>query len=324
MKELAWVKYTEESSTYGSFVVEPLERGYGVTLGNSLRRVLLSSLKGAAITSVKITGVDHEFTSLPDMKEDILDIILNIKCIVLRLHSPEQKIIRLKAKGEGVITARDIEHDNEVEIINPDHHIATLGKGGKLEIEMVVENGKGYVPAESIELGKKSIGTLPIDATFSPVVKVNHQVESIRVGKLIDYDRLILDVWTDGSMKPEAAVKQSAEILRKQLDMFNHLNQKPEVSAEGDGDHEVDKKKATGLELTIDDLELSARSSNCLKKAGVQTVRELVEKPMSDLMQIKNFGRKSAEEINAKIAQYNLSLKMEGLEDLPEEVEQKS
>jgi DNA-directed RNA polymerase subunit alpha len=316
MKEQAWVKYVEESSTYGRFVVEPLERGYGMTLGNSMRRVLLSSLKGAAVTSVKIQGVDHEFSTLPEVKEDVLDIMLNIKGIVLRLHSAEPKTITLKAKGDGVVTARDIEHDNEVEIINPDHHIATLGKSGKLEIEMVVENGKGYVPSELIELNKKSIGTLPVDAAFSPVIKVNHQVESIRVGKLIDYDRLVLDVWTDGSMKPEDAVKQSADILRRHLDMFMRPNQKPELIVGIDGAGEVDKKKAAGLELTIDDLELSARSSNCLKKAGIMNVAELVEKPMSDLMKIKNFGKKSAEEINAKLAHYNLSLKMEGMEEL--------
>ncbi len=324
MKEQAWVKYTEESSTYGRFVVEPLERGYGTTLGNSLRRILLSSLKGAAITSVKITGVEHEFTSLSDVKEDVLDIIQNIKGIVFRVHSPESKTITIKSKGEGTVTARDIEHDNEVEIINPDHHIATLGKGGKFEAEMVVENGKGYVPSEQIEIDSKAIGTLPIDAAFSPVVKVNHQVESIRVGKMIDYDRLILDVWTDGSMKPEDTVKQSADILRKHLDMFMHPNQKPELTVGAEGEGEIDKKKAAGLGLTIDDLELSARSSNCLKKAGVMNVAELVEKPMSDLMKIKNFGKKSAEEINAKLSHYNLSLKMEGIEDLPDDTDDKS
>jgi len=318
MKEQPWVKYNEESSTYGRFVVEPLERGYGITLGNSIRRVLLSSLKGAAVTSVKIKGVDHEFTALPHIKEDVLDIILNIKGLVLRSHSVEPKTVMLKASGEGMVTARDIEHDNEIEIINPDHHIATLSKGGKLEVEMVVENGKGYVPAESIEIAKKSIGTLPLDATFSPVVKVNHEVESIRVGKLIDYDKLVLDVWTDGSIKPDEAVKQSSEILKNQLEMFLHPNQKPEVSPAALGTEEIDKKKAAGLELTIDDLELSARSSNCLKKAGIEKVAELIEKPMSELMQIKNFGKKSADEINAKLAHYNLSLKTEGLEGLVE------
>ncbi|MFC1518074.1 DNA-directed RNA polymerase subunit alpha, partial [Candidatus Margulisiibacteriota bacterium] len=264
---------------------------------------------------VKIQNVDHEFTALPNIKEDVLDIILNIKGLVLRCHSQESKVVTLKSSGEGMVTARDVEHDNEIEIINPDHHIATLNKGGKLQIEMVVESGKGYVPSESIELGKKAIGTIPIDATFSPVVKVNHQVESIRVGKLIDYDKLVLDVWTDGSIKPEDAVKQSSEILKRQLEMFLHPNQKPEISAADAGPDEIDKKKAAGLELNIDDLELSARSSNCLKKAGIETVSELIEKPMSDLMRIKNFGKKSADEINAKLAHYNLSLKMEGMEE---------
>jgi DNA-directed RNA polymerase subunit alpha len=316
MKEQAWVKYKEESSTYGKFVVEPLERGYGITLGNSLRRILLSSLDGAAATSLKIDGVEHEFSTMKDVKEDVLDIILNIKGIVFRSHSTEPKIITLSSKGEGVVTARDIEHDNEVEILNPDHQLATLGKGGKLNIELIVERGQGYEPAATLAAGKKAIGTMPIDANYSPVVKVNHKVEPIRVGKLIDYDKLVLEVWTDGSMKPDDAVQESSKILKNQLDLFLHLNEEPEQVVGEEEDAEIDKKKAAGLELTIDDLELSARSSNCLKKAGVESVAELIEKPMSDLMQIKNFGKKSADEINAKLAHYNLSLKMEGCEDL--------
>jgi DNA-directed RNA polymerase subunit alpha len=307
LKETAWVKYTGEAGNYGTFVAEPLERGFGTTLGNSLRRVLLSSLPGAAVTSVKIEGADHEFGTLPGIKEDIIDILMNIKGLVVNSHSNEPKTIKLQAKGEGVIMARDIEHDAEVEIINPEHKIATLARGGKLNIEMQVEKGKGFLPAEMNKKPDHAIGTIPLDAIFSPVIKVNHSVESIRVGKFIDYDKLILEVWTNGSIAPDDAVKASTDILKNRLDIFLALNKKPESKKEAVGS-ETEKKKV-GLDMSIEDLELSARSSNCLKKAGINTVAQLIEKPIEELMAIKNFGRKSAEEINAKLANYGLSLK---------------
>ena len=303
-----WVKYTEVSPTYGVFTAEPLERGYGTTLGNSLRRILLSSIGGAAITTVKIEGVDHEFSTIEGVKEDILDIISNIKNIAVKSYSNSTVEMTISAKGEGVVTARDIKHDNEVEIVNPNHHIATVNRGGKLNVTLTVEKGVGYIMADVSESKKYPIGTVPIDASFSPVVKVNHKVEDTRVGKSIDYDRLILEVWTNGVISPEEAVKQSSQILKDQMDIFLNLNQKP---ADGDNvrDAEVNKQKNSGLSLVIDDLELSARSSNCLKKANINTVSELVEKPLEDLLKIKNFGKKSAEEINTKLAQYGLALK---------------
>ncbi|MDR2431252.1 MAG: DNA-directed RNA polymerase subunit alpha [Candidatus Margulisbacteria bacterium] len=303
-----WVKYTEVSPTYGVFTAEPLGRGYGTTLGNSLRRVLLSSIGGAAVTTVKIDGVDHEFSTVDGIKEDVLDIIANIKNIAVKSYSDAPVEMTLTAKGEGLVTARDIKHDNEVEIINPNHHIATIGRGGKLNVTLTVEKGVGYIMADVNESKKFPIGTMPIDASFSPVVKVNHKVEPTRVGKSIDYDKLTLEVWTNGVISPEEAVKQSSQILKNQMDIFLNLNQKP-ADSDNVHDSEVNKQKNSGLSLTIDDLELSARSSNCLKKANINTVSELVDKPLEDLLKIKNFGKKSAEEINTKLAQYGLALK---------------
>lgn len=303
-----WVKYTEVSPTYGVFTAEPLERGYGTTLGNSLRRILLSSIGGAAVTTVKIEDVDHEFSTIDGVKEDILDIISNIKNIAVKSYADAPVEMTLSVKGECIVTARDIKHDNDVEIINSNHHIATVGKGGKLNITFTVEKGTGYIMADVNESKKYPIGTLPIDASFSPVVRVNHKVEPTRVGKSIDYDRLLLEVWTNGVISPEEAVKQSAHILKNQIDIFLNLNQKP-TETDNVRDAEVNKQKNNGLSLAIDDLELSARSSNCLKKADINTVSELVDKPLEDLLKIKNFGKKSAEEINNKLSQYGLALK---------------
>lgn len=317
--EKSWVKYEEKSKTYGRFIAEPLARGYGSTLGNSLRRILLSSLGGAAVVSVIIDGVDHEFSTLSGVQEDVLDIILNIKGLVLKSYSDTQKEISIVAKGEGVVTAKDIQHDDEIEIINSDHHIATLNKNGKLNIKMEVVNGNGYEEADIAKNKKAAIGTIPIDASFTPIVKVNHTVEPTRVGKSIDFDKLVLDVWTDGSITPEDAMKQGADILKKQLDLFINLNQKP-VDDEVEGDESAAESNK-GLSLTIDDLELSARSSNCLKKAGIKNVGELVETPMEKLMTIKNFGKKSSDEINEKLSQYGLALKGD-ISDLLEEEEE--
>ncbi|MDR1997956.1 MAG: DNA-directed RNA polymerase subunit alpha [Candidatus Margulisbacteria bacterium] len=303
-----WVKYNEISPAYGVFTAEPLERGYGTTLGNSLRRILLSSIGGAAVTTVKIEGVDHEFSTIDGIKEDVLDIIANLKNIAVKSYSNVPVEMTISVKGESVVTARDIQHDNEVEIVNPNHHIATVGKGGKLNITLTVEKGVGYILADVSESKKYPIGTMPIDASFSPVIKVNHKVEPARVGKSLDYDKLTLEVWTNGVISPEEAVRQSAQILKNQMDIFLSLNQKP-ADSDNVYDSEVNKQKNNGLALTIDDLELSARSSNCLKKANINTVSELVDKPLEDLLRIKNFGKKSAEEINNKLAQYGLALK---------------
>lgn len=316
--EISWVKYEEESKTFGKFTAEPLERGFGTTLGNSLRRVLLSSLEGAAVTSVKIEGVDHEFSTLAGVKEDVMDIILNIKGLVLKSHSDEPKEVILQAKGEGVVTAKDIQHDDEVEIINSSHHLATLNKNGKLNIKMTVEKGVGYVVADIAKNKKAPVGSIPIDASFTPITKVNHFVEPTRVGKSIDFDKLILEVWTNGAMTPEEAVKECSKILKKQLDLFLALNEKPEVEVVTEGDESA-ATQTKGLSLSIDDLELSARSSNCLKKAGVKNVVELVEMPIENLLNIKNFGKKSFDEINEKLSQYGLSLKG-NIEEVPEEV----
>ncbi len=305
--EKPWVKYVPQTENYGKFVVEPLERGYGSTLGNALRRVLLSSLTGAAVTSIKIEGISHEFSTIPGVVEDVLQLILNIKEIVIRSHTDETKIVTLKAKGKGQVKASDIIHDAEIEIVNGDQVIANMESNGKLNIEMTVEKGKGYVVGERNKKPNQSIGTVAIDSIFTPVLKVNITTEEVRVGQEINYDRLILDVWTNGSMTPEAAVKESAKILARHVDMFVNLGQRAEdlgITVSG-----KEEAKESVLEMNIEDLELSARSSNCLKKAGIKTVGELIGYSEGDLMKIKNFGAKSAREVAEKLKEYKISLK---------------
>ncbi len=307
------VRYIPEGENYGRFVVEPLERGYGATLGNSLRRVLLSSLHGAAVTSVRVEGVPHEFSTIPGILEDMLQITLNIKELVLRSHSEEPKTISLHAKGKGEVKAKDIKHDAEIEVVNPDLIIATLEGGAKLDMEMVIEKGKGFVPSERNRKPGQPLGTIPVDSIFTPVLKVNVTTEEIRVGREINYDRLILDVWTNGSIKPDEAVKESAKILVRHVDMFIHLGQKSDVlGIVIPGKEEVEESV---LEMSIEDLELSARSSNCLKKAGIKTVGELIKKSVDDLMKIKNFGAKSAKEISEKLEEYKLSLRGQQIQE---------
>jgi DNA-directed RNA polymerase subunit alpha len=305
--EKPWVKYVPQTDKYGQFIVEPLERGYGSTLGNALRRVLLSSLPGAAVASIKIDGVSHQFSTIPGVVEDVLQIILNIKEIVIRSHTDEPKVITLKAKGKGQVKASDITHDAEIEIVNGDLVIANLENNGKLNIEMVIDHGKGYVVAERNKKPNQSIGTIPIDSIFTPVLKVNVSTEEVRVGQEINYDRLILNVWTNGSITPEDAVKESAKILARHVDMFVNLGQRSEslgISVSG-----KEEAKESVLEMNIEDLELSARSSNCLKKAGIKTVGELSDYSELDLMKIKNFGAKSAKEVIEKLKEYKLILK---------------
>ncbi|MBU0687140.1 MAG: DNA-directed RNA polymerase subunit alpha [Candidatus Margulisbacteria bacterium] len=304
--EKPWVKFEEISDTEGKFIVEPLERGYGSTLGNSLRRVLLSSLPGAAITSISIEGVPHEFSTISAVTEDVLEIMLNLKEIVVKSHSDSPKVMKLSAKGKGDVVAGDIEHDAEIEIINKDKKIATLDAKGKLNMEMTVERGKGYVPAVRNKKGGLAAGTIPVDSIFTPVLKVNITIEEVRVGQEINYDKLILHVWTDGSIGPEAAMKESAKILARHVDMFVHLGQKSEVL--GIPIKGAEEKGESAMDMTIEDLELSARSYNCLKSANIKTVREVVKYSEEDLMNLKNFGLKSLNEIREKLSEYKINI----------------
>jgi DNA-directed RNA polymerase subunit alpha len=310
--EKPWVKVIEATDNYGQFVVEPLERGFGSTLGNSLRRVLLSSLYGAAITAVKIEGVDHSFSTISGVTEDVLHILLNLKEVVIRSHSEQPKTIKLKAKGKGEVKAGDIEHDAEIDIINPEHVIATLDSSGKIEVEMIVERGKGFATAEKNKRPNLPVGYIPTDSIFTPVLKVNLATEEVRVGQEINYDRLTLWAWTNGAVRPDEAVKESAKILARHVDLFVHLGEKVEILG-----IEMEKKEETPesvLEMAIEDLELSARSLNCLKKAGVNTVAELIANSEPDLMKYKNFGMKSLVEVREKLSEYKLALKGEKAE----------
>lgn len=304
--EKPWVRVAELSDTFGRFVVEPLPRGYGVTLGNPLRRILLSSLPGAAITAVKIEGVAHPFSTISGVVEDVLHILLNLKEIVFRSHSDQPKVVTLKAKGRGEVKAGDIEHDAEIEIINPELKIAALDSNGKLNLEMMVERGRGFVPAERNKKESLSVGYIPIDSIFSPVLKVNLSTEEVRVGQEINYDRLVLSIWTNGSIKPDEALKESARIFARHVELFMHLGEKAEVELER-------KEEAAGatLEMSIEDMEFSSRSLNCLKKAGIKKVTDLAAHSEEELMKFKNFGTKSLNEIRTKLAEYKLKLKGE-------------
>lgn len=315
--EKPWVKYEPQEDGYGKFIVEPLERGYGATLGNSLRRVLLSSLQGAAVTSIRIEDVSHEFSTIPNVVEDVLQLIANIKKMVVKSFSDSPKIIKLEAKKKGVIVAGDIKHDADVEIVNPDHHIATLESGGKLNIEMVVEKGTGFVPGERNKKPNQPIGTIPVDSIFSPVKKVNLTTEEVRVGQEINYDRLVLDVWTNGSLTPDEAVKQAAEILAKHVNMFIHIGERADsLAIEIPGQTEAD---ASILEMNIEDTGIGSRSLNCLKKAGINTIADLIQMTDNDVIKIKSLGQKSYDEIKDVLSKYNLSLKTSGDEEVSEE-----
>lgn len=310
------VERDEEVSTdtYGRFIVEPLERGFGVTLGNSLRRVLLSSIQGAAITAVKIEGCLHEYSTLPGVKEDVVEIILNLKGVRFRAHTPEPKVVRLEASGEKEVKAGDIECGSDLEVVNPEHHIATLERDGRLSMEMTVKMGKGYVPAERNKEEDMPLGTIPIDSIFTPVKKVNYTVTNARVGHITDYDRLILEVWTDGTIKPEDAVGLAAKILKEQLDVFVNFEDR-EVGGEEEeqegGDGEMnDEELQEKLMKTVDELELSVRSTNCLKNANIRYIGELVQKTEQEILQTKNFGRKSLNEIKEVLANMGLRLGM--------------
>jgi DNA-directed RNA polymerase subunit alpha len=304
---------TEEftpDGVYGMFVVEPLERGYGTTLGNSLRRVLLSSLPGVAVTQVKIDGVKHEFTIVPGVKEDVTEIILNIKSLTAKLHSDGPKVVYIDAEGETSVTAGDIKADSEVEILNPNMHIANLSAGAKLYMEITFDKGRGYVPAERNKMNiQPAIGVIPVDSIYSPVLKVNYSVGNTRVGQITDYDKLVLEVWTDGTISAKEAVSIGAKILNEHLNLFVGLcaeTQGTEIMVEKD-----DKSKEKVLEMTIEELDLSVRSFNCLKRAGINTVEDLINRTEEDMMKVRNLGRKSLEEVINKLNFLGLSLKRE-------------
>ncbi len=293
--------------TYGKFVCEPLERGYGITLGNALRRVLLSSIQGSAITSVKIEGVLHEFSTITGVKEDVTEIVLNLKGIELKMHTYEPQVLRVSAAGECDVKAGDISTGHQVEILNPDHHIATLSEGARLEMEMTVEMGRGYEPVER-RGDARAIGVIPIDALFSPVKKVNYMVTNARVGRRTDYERLTLEIWTNGIILPEDALAYGAKILREQLRVFINFDEK-EVDAKVETE---EKKEIMGTEdilfMTLEDLDLSARSLNCLRKANVEYVGDLIQKTEEELLNLENFGKRSLVEIKDKLTEHGLSL----------------
>lgn len=298
-----------DARTYGRFVVEPLERGYGITLGNALRRVLLSSLPGAAVTSVKIDGILHEFSTIPGVYEDTTDLILNLKGLCVKLHTDEEKILTLEAEGKGEITGADIKCSSELEILNPEHHIATLDDNGSLRLEAVVEKGRGY---NSVEKNKKEdapLGVIPIDSFFSPITKVIFHVEDTRVGQQTDFDKLTLDIHTDGSIYPDEALSKSAKILGEYLKLFVGLTEVPGDDIIMAEDPEDEKDKI--MDMTIEELDMSVRSFNCLKRAGINTVQELTQRTEDDMMKVRNLGRKSLEEVIEKLAELNLSLRVE-------------
>ncbi|NLH01603.1 MAG: DNA-directed RNA polymerase subunit alpha [Clostridiales bacterium] len=292
--------------SYGKFIVEPLERGYGTTLGNSLRRVLLSSLPGTAVTSVKIAGVQHEFSTLPGVKEDVTEIVLNIKGIIIKLHSDGPKTVYIEASGECEVTAGDIKPDSEVEVLNPEHHIATLGPDGYLSMEMVVDHGRGYVVAEKNKGAQQVIGTIPVDSIYSPVLKVNYTVENTRVGNKTDYDKLTIEVWTDKTITPRDAVSLGAKILCDHFTLFTDLSET--IGNESTVKEKVETQRDKVLEMTIEELDLSVRSFNCLKRANINTVEDLISKTQDEMIKVRNLGRKSLEEVEHKLAMMGLSL----------------
>ena len=289
----------DNENNYSKFVCEPLERGYGMTIGNSLRRILLSSLPGAAITSIKIEGVVHEFSTIPNVVEDVPEIIVNLKNVRLKLHDNEEKTIRINFKGEGEVTAADIETDGTIEILNPETHIATVSENGSFQVEMTVDRGRGYNPAEKNKKPNQAIGVLPIDSIFTPVKKVNYAVENTRVGQMVDYDKLTIEIWTDGSIQPYEALSLAAKVMTEHLNLFIDLSEtarNTQIMIEKE-----ESKKGKVLEMPIEELELSVRSYNCLKRAGISTVEDLANKSGSDMMKVRNLGKKSLDEVTNKL-----------------------
>lgn len=303
---------TELTDTYGKFTARPLERGFGITLGNSIRRILLSSLQGAAVTSVRFEGVPHEFSTIPGVVEDVTDLILNLKQIRLKLHEGDSDVMHLDVSGERVVTAKDLKTSSRITILNPDLHLATLSGDGKIKADLVVRMGKGYVSAELNKLPEDPIGTIPVDSIFSPITRCNYNVTNARVAQRTDYDRLTMEVWTDGSVKPDDAIAYSAKVLKEQLQIFINFEELPEPIAE-----EVREEKPKlneNLYRRVDELELSVRSANCLQNANIKYIGELCQKSEAEMLKTKNFGRKSLNEIKSMLTEMGLELgmKLEG------------
>ena len=299
----------DDNNNYAKFVCEPLERGYGVTIGNSLRRILLSSLTGCALTSVKIEGVLHEFSSIPNVVEDVPEIIVNLKNVRLKFTENEEKVMRINFKGEGEVTAGDIITDGTVEILNPDLHIATVAEGGQLIMELTADMGSGYSPSEKNKKPNQDISVLPIDSIYTPVKKVNYQVKNTRVGQMVDYDKLIIEVWTDGSLKAHEALSLAAKVMTGHLELFIDLSEatkNTQVMIEKE-----ESKKEKVLETSIEELELSVRSFNCLKRAGISTVEDLTNRSENDMMKVRNLGKKSLDEVIAKLHSLGLNFRQE-------------
>ena len=297
---------TPTDDSYGKYVIEPLERGYGTTLGNSLRRVLLSSLPGTAVTSIRISGIQHEFPTGPRVKEDVTEIVLNIKRIIARLHSDEPKTVYIEASGECEVTAGDIKADGEVEILNPELHIATLGPDASLSMELTLDHGRGYVPADKNKNPQQIIGTIPVDSIYTPVLKVNYAVENTRVGNQTDFDKLTLEVWTDRTITPRDAVSLGAKILVDHFTLFTDLSDS--IGSRSTVVEKVETQRDKVLEMTIEELDLSVRSFNCLKRANINTVEDLISKTQDEMIKVRNLGRKSLEEVEHKLAMMGLSL----------------
>ncbi len=299
------------NGTYGKFVVEPLERGYGMTIGNSLRRVLLSSLPGVAVTSIKIDGILHEFSTIEGVKEDVTEIVLNIKGLIAKINGEGPKVAYIEAEGPGEVTAGSIKCDSEVEILDPDMHIATLGDNARLFMELTLDKGRGYVPADrNKQLMNPAIGVIPVDSIYSPVMKVNYTVENTRVGQITDYDKLTLEVWTNGVISAKEAVSLGAKVLTEHLNLFVDLSGDA-YAADSIMVEKDDKTQATVLNMTIEELDFSVRSFNCLKRAGINTVEDLISKSEDDMMKVRNLGRKSLEEVINKLESLGLSLRDE-------------
>ena len=295
-----------QDGTYGKFVVEPLERGFGNTLGNALRRVLLSSLPGVAVTTIKIEGIQHEFSTVPGVTEDVSEIILNLKALSAKLYSDQMKTVTIDVKGPCEVKAKDIVVDDELEFVDPEAHIATLNEDAHLQMTLTVDSGRGYVSADKNKYPNMPIGVIPIDSIFTPIKKVNYSVSDTRVGQITDYDKLTLEVWTDGSVQPDEAISLAAKILTEHLTLFVGLTE--QVTTIAFTDQEDDKKEKV-LEMTIEELDLSVRAYNCLKRAGINTISELVQRNQEDMMKVRNLGRKSLEEVEQKLEALGLSLR---------------
>ena len=310
MPRLAEIEKDSLSETYGMFIVEPLERGFGVTMGHALRRMLLSTIQGAAIKQVNIEGVQHEFSTVKGVREDIPEIILNLKEVAIRYHGDEDRVLRIERTSAGAIVAKDLEVDPSVQVMNPDLHIATLDKGGSLKMELTVGQGRGYKFADENKIPDQPIGAIPLDTNFSPIIKVQYDTENARVGRRTDYDKLIIEVWTDGAVHPEDAMAQAAKILTEHLSLFINFEEEPEIAQEKEVDEEI-KRVARLLAMPVDELELSVRSANCLRAAGITHLKDLASRSEAEMLKYRNFGRKSLNELGEILDSLNLSWGMD-------------